>query len=102
MTTAAKPRVLTVGETMALLDPTTEGPIASGMRFSLRLAGAESNFGIALMRLGVAVTWVSRLGRDPLGDVLHRTLESEGLDLSYVRRDDAPTGLFLKWRSRGK
>lgn len=102
MTIAATPRVLTVGETMALLDPTTEGQIAAGMEFSLRLAGAESNFGIALARLGVAVTWVSRLGADALGDVLYRALEGEGLDLSYVRRDDAPTGLFFKWRLQGQ
>jgi 2-dehydro-3-deoxygluconokinase len=102
MTTAAKPWVLTVGETMALLDPTTEGPISSGMEFSLRLAGAESNFAIALRRLGVSVTWVSRLGADALGDVLFHGLENEGLDLSYVRRDDAPTGLFFKWRSEGR
>lgn len=102
MTTAATPRVLTVGETMALLDPTTEGRIVSGMEFTLRVAGAESNFAIALRRLGVAVTWVSRLGVDALGEVVSRALESEGLDLSYVRRDDAPTGLFLKWRSGGR
>jgi 2-dehydro-3-deoxygluconokinase len=102
MTSAVKPRVLTVGETMALLDPTTEGRIASGMEFSLRLAGAESNFAIALRRLGVDVTWVSRLGADALGDVVHTALEKEGLDLSYVRRDDAPTGLFFKWRSDGR
>lgn len=102
MRAAATPRALTVGETMALLDPVTDGEIAAGMEFSLRLAGAESNFGIALRRLGVAVTWVSRLGGDVLGDVVYRALEGEGLDLSYVRRDDAPTGLFLKWRSRGK
>ena len=102
MTTAVPPRVLTVGETMALLDPTTDGRIVSGMEFSLRLAGAESNFAIALRRLGVAVTWVSRLGADALGDVVSRALVSEGLDLNYVRRDDAPTGLFLKWRSRGR
>lgn len=102
MTTAVTPRVLTVGETMALLDPTTDGGIASGMEFSLRIAGAESNFAIALRRLGVAVTWVSRLGADAMGDVVNRALEGEGLDLSYVRRDDAPTGLFIKWRSGGR
>jgi 2-dehydro-3-deoxygluconokinase len=101
MTTPATPRVLTVGETMALLDPTTEGRPVSGMEFSLRLAGAESNFAIALRRLGVEVTWVSRLGTDVLGDVVGSALASEGLDLTYVRRDDAPTGLFLKWRSGG-
>ncbi len=102
MTTAAPPRVLTVGETMALLDPKSDGSFALGMEFSLRLAGAESNFAIALRRLGIDVTWVSRLGRDALGDVVNAALEDEGLDLSYVSRDDAPTGLYFKMRAEGK
>jgi 2-dehydro-3-deoxygluconokinase len=95
--------VLTVGETMALLDPLAEGPPELGGEFALRIAGAESNFGIALARLGIPVTWISRLGADPLGDVVHATLAEEGLDLRYVARDmDAPTGLFLKWRAEGR
>ena len=102
MSTAGKPRVLTVGETMALLDPKADGLIASGMEFSLRVAGAESNFAIALRRLGIDVTWVSRLGADALGDVVNTALEDEGLDLSHVQRDDAPTGLFFKLRAEGK
>ncbi len=102
MTTAASPRVLTVGETMALLDPKSDGSFALGMEFSLRLAGAESNFAIALRRLGIDVTWVSRLGSDALGDVVNAALEDEGLDLSYVSRDDAPTGLYFKMRAEGK
>ena len=101
MTATVEPRALTVGETMALLDPVTHGPIAAGMKFSLRVAGAESNFAIALRRLGVPVTWVSRLGVDPLGDVLYDTLRAEGLDVSCVRRDPAPTGVFFKWRAEG-
>ena len=91
--------VLTLGETMALLDPTGEGTIESGMQFSLRVAGAESNFAIALTRLGVSVRWASRIGADPLGDVVHNTLRAEGIDLTYARRDAAPTGLFFKWRT---
>ncbi len=95
--------VLTAGETMALLDPIGEGKPELGRHFALRIAGAESNFGIALTRLGVRVTWISRLGADPLGDVVHATLGDEGLDLRYVERDpDAPTGLFLKWRAGGR
>jgi hypothetical protein len=36
--------VLTVGETMALLDPAEEGELRLGMPLALRFAGAESNF----------------------------------------------------------
>jgi 2-dehydro-3-deoxygluconokinase len=89
--------VLTVGETMALLDPVDDST------FTLRIAGAESNFGIALARLGVDVTWISRLGADPFGDLISETLAREGLSLRYVRRDPTrPTGVFFKTRSGGR
>ena len=95
--------VLTAGETMALLDPVADGEIAHGLGFTLRLAGAESNFAIGLSRLGVGVTWVSRLGADPFGDVIQSTLAAERLDLRFVERDPArPTGVFFKWRSGGR
>jgi 2-dehydro-3-deoxygluconokinase len=94
--------VLTLGETMALLDPHEEGELRFGMPLTLRFAGAESNFAIALTRLGVDVTWISRLGRDPFGDMIEIGLGREGVDLSWVVRDDAPTGLYTKWRSDGE
>jgi len=90
--------VLTVGETMALLDPVGDGQPAPGMQFTLRFAGAETNFAIALARLGVDVSWVSRLGRDAFGEMIEQGVAAEGVDVSRVRRDDARTGLFVKWR----
>jgi 2-dehydro-3-deoxygluconokinase len=96
-------RVLTVGETMALLDPLEDGEPLAGALFRLRVAGAESNFAIALSRLGVDVAWVSRLGADPLGDLVARTIAGEGVDVRWVRRDkSAPTGVFFKLRSSGR
>jgi 2-dehydro-3-deoxygluconokinase len=94
--------VLTVGETMALVDPVEDGELRLGMPLTLRFAGAESNFAIALARLGVPVRWVSRLGRDPLGDLIEHGLAHEDVDVRWVRREAAPTGLFLKWRSAGR
>jgi 2-dehydro-3-deoxygluconokinase len=93
--------VLTVGETMALLDPVGEGEPRLGMPLQLRFAGAESNFAIALARLGVPVAWVSRLGRDAFGDMIATGLQDEGVDLRWVAWDDARTGLFLKLRGAG-
>ncbi len=90
--------VLTVGETMALLDPV--GELTYGSTFTLRAAGAESNVAIGLSRLGVPVRWISRLGADPLGDMILATVIQEGVDASLVTRDpDAPTGLFYKARA---
>jgi 2-dehydro-3-deoxygluconokinase len=94
--------VLTVGETMALLDPAEDGELRLGMPLTLRFAGAESNFAIALARLGIDVAWVSRLGRDPFGDMILAAVAGEGVETRWVRRDDAPTGLFCKWRSDGR
>jgi 2-dehydro-3-deoxygluconokinase len=90
-------RVLTVGETMALLDPLTDGAT-----YRLRIGGAESNFAIALTRLGIGVTWVSRLGTDPFGDLVAGTLAREGVDV-HVRRDpERPTGVYFKSRVGGR
>ena len=94
--------VLTLGETMALFDPAEDGAPAIGMSYTLRFAGAESNFAIALARLGVPVRWVSRLGADPIGDLIVRTLEAEGVDIRWVTRDpSATTGAFMKIRKHG-
>lgn len=93
--------VLTLGETMVLLDGVEGEGLVLGERFRLRVAGAESNFAIALGRLGVDVTWVSRLGRDAFGDVIETALTAESLDLTHVKRDDAPTGVFFKWHEAG-
>lgn len=92
-------KVLTLGETMALLDP-LEGGLHGGALLTLRIAGAESNVGVGLCRLGVETAWISRLGTDPFGDLVFSTLAGEGLDLTWARRDpEAPTGVFFKWRS---
>lgn len=94
--------VLTVGETMGLLDPAEAGPLRLGMPLTLRFAGAESNVAIALARLGVAVTWISRLGEDPIGGLIVSALQREGVDTRFVARQPGRTGLFLKWRESGR
>jgi 2-dehydro-3-deoxygluconokinase len=89
--------VLTAGESMGLLDP--DGELAYGCTVRLRMAGAESNFAIALSRLGVAARWVSRVGCDPIGDLIVAAVEAEGVDTSGVVRDPgAPTGMYYKAR----
>lgn len=94
--------VLTLGETMVLFDPVADGPPATGMTYALRFAGAESNFAIALARLGVPVRWVSRLGNDAVGDLITDALREEGVDVRWICRDSrAGTGAFMKIRDHG-
>ena len=90
-------RVLTVGETMALLDP-----LEDGSTYRLRIGGAESNFAIALTRLGVSVTWISRLGADGFGDLVADTLAREGVDVRVVHDPERPTGVYFKDRVGGR
>jgi 2-dehydro-3-deoxygluconokinase len=97
------PRVLTVGETMALLDPVEDGPLELGRRLTLRVAGAESNFAVALARLGVRVAWASRVGDDRFGRLVRDALADEGVDLRWLSTSaDAQTGVFFKWRDGGR
>ncbi|MFN8573900.1 MAG: sugar kinase [Gemmatimonadaceae bacterium] len=92
--------VLTLGETMVLFDPATDGPPVSGASYTLRFAGAESNFAIALSRLGIRTRWISRLGTDLASDHILAVLAAEGVDIRWVRRDQhAGSGAFMKIRT---
>jgi 2-dehydro-3-deoxygluconokinase len=82
---------------MVLLDP-----LEDGLTYRLRIGGAESNFAIALRRLGADVTWVSRLGADPFGDLVAETLLAEGIDVRAPRDASRLTGVYFKSRSDGK
>jgi len=89
--------VVTIGESMVLLQPMNEGPLAYAPLFTRSIAGAESNVAIGLSRLGLKVRWISRLGTDPFGDLILSTLAGEGIDVSLAERDGAfPTAVYFK------
>ncbi|MHA7220953.1 sugar kinase [Arthrobacter sp. RHLT1-20] len=90
--------VVTMGETMALIKAETPGPLAHVASLSLGMGGAESNFAIALRRLGTSVTWAGRVGADSLGDMVLRELAAEAINTVAIRDDTAPTGLMIKER----
>jgi sugar/nucleoside kinase (ribokinase family) len=91
--------VLTVGEAMALFIANTPGPLPDVVQFSRTIAGAELNVAIGLIRLGWRVGYISRVGKDMLGEYLLSAMDGEGVDLRYVQVDDQhPTGLMFKSR----
>lgn len=93
------PDVVTLGETMILLNPAQSGPMKYLTEFRKQLGGAESNVAIGLSRLGHDVGWVSALGDDPHGEYVESFVRGEGVDVSAVRTDsDHPTGLMFKER----
>ena len=48
--------------------------------------------------MGVDVTWLGRVGDDPLGERVAREIRAEGVDVREVVDAHAPTGLMLKER----
>ena len=85
--------VVGVGESMLTLYP--ESP--DSIRFSWDVGGAESNVVRTLAVLGQRSGWVSRLGTDLAGSLVHDVIAGSGVDTSLVEfAADAPTGLMLK------
>jgi len=91
-------RVVTVGETMALLRTRDIGSLRHVSEMVLGIGGAESNVAIGLRRLGVDVGWLGRVGDDALGERVTREIRAEGVDVVGIVDAQAPTGLMLKER----
>ncbi len=88
------------GEMMVLLVAAEEGPLESVSVFHKMTAGAETNVGIALARLGVNVGWASRLGDDTMGRYLKNVMQDEGIDCSRVQLIARQrTGFMLKGKT---
>jgi 2-dehydro-3-deoxygluconokinase len=94
--------ILTLGESMALLHPVDSGRLHDASRMVAGVAGADSNFAIAMARLGWPAIWLSAVSQDPLGDLVVETVGAAGVDVSRVRRDpDHGTGVFFRFREAG-
>ena len=93
------PAVITLGESMILLYPrNVDASLSETEELVVEVAGADSNFAIAMTRLGFAAGWISRVGADPLGERVLKIISREGVDTSQVVVDpDHPTGLYIKY-----
>ncbi len=60
------------------------GETVLGSAFKLGPGGKGSNQAVAAARLGASVSFISKLGRDPFGDLARRTYEDEGIDTRFV------------------
>jgi len=91
------PDVVTFGEAMALLLAEHSYPLSAAINFRRSVAGAESTVAIGLARLGRRAAWIGRVGDDPLGHAVLRTLRAEGVDLSRALVDpESYTGLLVR------
>ncbi|MCS7059287.1 MAG: sugar kinase [Meiothermus sp.] len=95
------PEVIAAGEAMALLLAPKPGYLRHQTYLELRVGGAEANLAIALARLGFRAGFVGWLGQDELGELVLQRLRAEGVEISQVRRLEAPTGLYIRERLPG-
>jgi ribokinase len=68
------------------------GETVTDAEFERVPGGKGANQAVAAARLGAEVTFVGRIGSD---DLVLRSLEHEGVDVSAVVRDDGETGVAL-------
>ncbi|MDQ0256920.1 2-dehydro-3-deoxygluconokinase [Evansella vedderi] len=89
--------VLTIGDGMITMDPKARGPMRFVNEFQRKVGGAELNFAIGASRLGLKTGWISRLGNDEFGRVIHNFMRGEGVDMSQVEYvEGIPTSVYFK------
>ena len=89
--------VLTIGEPMGLFVAQEAKPLKDVQTFTRLVCGAEVNFSIGLSRLGHTVSYVSRVGSDPIGQHVRDFLKENGIEDRYVQIDQEHlTGMQFK------
>lgn len=96
-TSTVRPRLIAVGETMAMITPASAEPLATANELRLHVGGAESNVAMHAAALGIPCAWVSAVGDDALGERVRREVAERGVDVGWVVVDPrAPTGVYFK------
>ena len=90
-------KVILFGEPMAMFTAEEEGPLDEVKVFGRSLAGAEVNVCTGLTRLGHNVSYVTKLGEEPLGMYVKKFLDKEGIGTELITFDKVyKTGIMLK------
>lgn len=93
------PRITVVGSyatglTMKVERIPTVGETLLGTGYRVDHGGKGSNQAVGCARLGAKVSFVSRIGQDPFGEMALELYRDEGIDVAHVKRTaDAPTGV---------
>jgi len=68
------------------------GETLMGQSFKLGPGGKGSNQAVAAARAGGRVSFISKLGPDPFGDMARKLYEAEGIDAQFLFSTTSPTG----------
>lgn len=84
------PDIVTLGEALIDLVSTQSGvSLAEAPGFVRAAGGAPANVAVALARLGNSAGFIGKVGADPFGDFLRRTLSDEGVDTSCMLSEES-------------
>lgn len=92
--------LLLAGEPMGLFIAQQEGTLDSVSSFNLAVAGAEFNVATGAARLNHYVSYLTKVGDDPFGRLIARTLRNNRIDdanLLYTK--ERSTGFMLKGKT---
>ncbi|MDZ7844996.1 MAG: PfkB family carbohydrate kinase [Anaerolineales bacterium] len=89
------PSVITFGEALIdFISLETGVSVAASSGFKKAAGGAPANVAVGLSRLGVKSAFVGKVGEDPFGKYLYRTLAAAGVDTTQLLFSrEARTGL---------
>jgi 2-dehydro-3-deoxygluconokinase len=97
------PTAICIGEAMIMFAGDAGGPLEDVETFRRSVGGAECNVAGGLAALGIATTWISRLGDDGFGRHVLRDLRERGVEVGGVEEDpDRPTALYVKHTEGGR
>ncbi len=88
--------LVTFGEAMVRLSPPEHRRLEQATTFNAHVGGGELNVAIAVARLGLTATWVSRLPDNALGRLIRNRAREHGVDTSHlVWETDGRAGLYF-------
>ncbi len=99
------PEAITLGELLIdFVSVEKDVSLANLPSFTGAAGGAPANVAVGLARLGVSAGFIGKIGRDPFGEFLRRTLANERVDIELLRvSEGARTTLaFIASRSDGQ
>lgn len=93
-------KLLLVGEPMGLFIAQEEASLEDVAHYSAAVAGAEFNVAVGLSRLGHSVGYMTKLGNDPFGHRIVKTMKQNRIGTSLITySDDRSTGFMLKGKT---
>jgi ribokinase len=98
----SKPVIAVVGSAMMDLTAYSDklpnaGQTIVGNEFTTGFGGKGANQAVAAANSGADVYFIGNLGNDVFGDAIYENFKNRNLNLQYLERSEAPTGVAHIW-----